>query len=94
MHVHGARSNAWRDEIVLELLVNQNEGENERCINWRFQKCEQQRQYAGKIRSNYWQELRDNANPQRHRYRRGSSNGLKCNPMEKRRHQCKHRARI
>ena len=94
MHVHGARSNTWRDEIVLKLLVNQNECKYKRCINWRLQKCKQQRQHASKIRANNWQELRDDADPQRHCYWCRGSDGLKRDPMEKCRYQGKQRTRI
>ena len=94
VQLHRAGRDAWRKEVVLDLLVNNNEPDDDRCLDRRVEEREQHGQDASEVRTDYRQELADEANPQGQSNRRLRANRLEHDPVEERRQQCEKRSGV
>ena len=70
MQLHRARRDARREEVVLDLLVDDDEAEHDRAPSaGESRNVDQHRQDAGEVRADHGQELADEADPERERDR-------------------------
>ncbi len=91
MNLHRACGHARCEQVVLDLLVHHDEPDADESLDRRVEEREQNRQHAGEICADDGQELRHEADPQRHRNGCRDADGLEGNPVEEsreRREQC------
>ena len=94
VQLHRAGGDLRREEVVLDLLVDDDEPEHDRRLERGVEERDQHRQDARDVRADDGKELADQADPQRERYRRRDARRLEHDPVEQRRQHRQQRPRV
>ena len=94
MHLQRLRGDAGHEDVVLDLLVQEHEGQHDETVDRIVHHCDEHRERAREVGAHDRDELRDDADPQRERERVRHAEDREHDPVTRGRQQREDRSRV